>query len=209
MRVIFFFLLILLVGCSKKEKRFIPSQEMKSTYSQEELADIQILVELFNSKVCQNPNDLSCYRGVLRKSNGDIQKIFNRFSKSDSDMVSDFISQHPNVIWSLCPTTLFPVNRKYQSPCLAPESKFALLLNKISTDKEVLQRLETNLQESGALQLNFWLSDDIIINEFTNRDLNNPNINFILAIGILGDFHEYQLQLNLGFDPFDTTGLKF
>lgn len=208
MRFIIIFLSILLIGCSEKETRFIPSQEMKSVYNQEELADIQTLVELFNSRVCEDPNDLSCYRGVLRDIDGDMSLLFEMFDKDVSDKVGDFISKHPNVIWSECRSTLYAVNKEYQSPCLGPDSKLAVFLGNMPKGVTIFKNMEKNLQETGALQINFFLTDYYILTEFDNNELKDPNINFLIAIAILGDYYEYQLQLVLGVDMFDTSGLK-
>lgn len=209
MRFIVLLFLILLVSCSKKEQKFIPSQEMKSIYNQEELADIQTLVELFNSRVCESQNNLSCYRGVLRDIDGDMCVLFEMFDDTVSDKVGDFISKHPNVIWSECRSTLYAVNQDYQSPCISPETKFASYLSNLNNDLKIVKTMEKELDESGFLDINWWLSEYYILTELNRSDLRNPNINFFIAIGVLGGYYDYQLQLELGVDYFDTSDLRF
>ena len=198
-----------MVGCSEKENRYIPSEEIKSIYNKEELGGIQELVELFNSRVCESPNDLSCYRGVLRDIDGDMSLLFEMFDDTVSNKVGDFISKHPAVIWSECRSTLYAVNQDYQSPCILPETKFASYLTLVKEDSKIIKIMDKELYESGSLNINWWLSEYYILTELDRNDLNDQNINFLIAVGVLGEYCDYRLQLGLGIDRFETSGLRF
>jgi hypothetical protein len=85
---------------------------MKIIFTEEEFIDIYNLVELFNKKVCDDPDDLGCYNFFYQINND--HPVISTFKLLDQDVfiaIDQFIQKHPKTIWQMGTSYYYDIDK--------------------------------------------------------------------------------------------------
>jgi hypothetical protein len=205
-----FFIMAFICCCSSPKNENWGTKEMKTIFTKEELNDIYNLVELFNKKVCDDPDDLGCYK-LFYQINND-HPVISTFELLDQDVfvaIDQFIQKHPKTIWQMGTSHYYDIDKGIWLAQITPETKIMLLYEFIPKDFEILASSEKEIIEAGILSGEGYLFYDAIYSEFDKNTLRRHDINLLIAVDALGAFYNIQLELEHGYDRYKPIKINF
>ncbi|WP_458626403.1 hypothetical protein [Winogradskyella sp. PC D3.3] len=181
-----FSILILLITISCDTK--YSTAELKSNFTNEEINDLKEIITFFVKNVCaEYDSDLKkCFRKInhdsLTASGTGIwaridfeeqKKMYNRISPSTFDK-----------IWMYCESTYYPSGTKSKDICAVAFGKYQNYLAELGKSNPRIAKYADRIQASGAFN-GFDIQYYEILKPNSEFDLNDPNIQLILAIHYL------------------------
>ncbi|AXT21067.1 hypothetical protein D7030_08670 [Flavobacteriaceae bacterium AU392] len=161
---------------------------MESNFTNDQISDLTKIVEFFKGNVCANKNaDLnSCYKQVNHDSmqaNG--TGIWTKMDFNDQTKLYERISESTfNEIWMFCESTFYPSKIKAKSLCAVATGKYQKYLSDLGKTNPRIAKYAERIEASGDFN-GLDLQYQEILNDNNAFDLNNPNIQLILAIHYL------------------------
>ena len=166
------------------EKSYSDS-ELKANFTTEQIADLKEIREFFKKEIC-NSNFKTCFK----KTNHDSLQakgvgIWKKIDFNEQKKLYKSISESTfNEIWMFCETTYFPSKIKAKSLCAVATGKYQKYLADIGKTNPNIAKYAEKIEASGNFSgLNLQYHE--ILNNKSSFDLNDPNIQLILAIHYL------------------------
>ncbi|WP_445716891.1 hypothetical protein [Flavobacterium sp.] len=160
--------------------------EMESNFTETEIEDLKQIRDFFIQSVCGNKDFENCYKktnhdSLMLQGNEfwekidfvEQKKLYERISKTTFDK-----------IWMYYESTYFPSKTKSQDICLATLGKYQNYLIDLGKRNPSIAKYADNIQASGAFS-QFYIQYQEILKPNSDFDLNDPNIQLILAIHYL------------------------
>lgn len=164
--------------------------ELNDNFTSEQLADLKKITDFFKEQICSGlESDFkTCYEQIPHENykvtgNGfwtnidfnEQKKLYDRISKSTF-----------NEIWTFCETTYhYPKETKTREICAAHNGKYQKFLSDLGKSNPRIAEYHNRIQASGDYS---WMDiqyGDVLKESRKYFDLNNPNIQLILAIHYL------------------------
>lgn len=177
--------------------------ELKNNFSTEQVSDLNKITAFFKNQMCLNMDSdfETCYKRIPHEyleatgdgfwANIDFEKqqeLYNEISKSTFDE-----------IWMFCESTYYPSKTKAKSICAVGTGKYQKYLSDLGKANPRIAKYAERIQASGDFS-----SLDIqyrqVLKDKKYFDLNDPNIQLILAIHYLSmnDQTTRNVELNEG-----------
>ncbi len=180
---ILFYLLIFqsFVSCESKYSE----SELKANFSTEQQSDLNEIRQFFLNQVCESDFKL-CYEQTNHDSlqaSGigfwtkidfkEQQKLYERISKSTF-----------NEIWMICKSVNYKTKEEKKSICANAIGKYQNYLSDLGKNNPRIAKYAERIEASGdfgGLDISYWN----VLTDKKHFDLNDPNIQLILAIHYL------------------------
>jgi len=163
------------------EKEYSNS-ELKANFTEEQIADLNKIREFFIGQVCDY-DFKSCYEEINHDSlqafgvgiwvKIDFEKQKELYKKISQTTFSE--------IWMFCETTYYPSKTKAQNLCAVATGKYQKYLSDIGKSNPRISKYAENIEASGTFN-GLYLKYQEVLNSEYSFDLNDPNIQIILAI---------------------------
>ena len=181
-RILIYILIIAsFLSCNSKYSE----SELKANFSSEQLSDLTEIRKFFLNQVCESDFKL-CYEqinhdslqasgiGIWTKIDFDKQKkLYHRISKSTFDE-----------IWMICKSVNFNTDEEKKSICANAIGKYQNYLSDFGKNNARIAKYAERIEASGdfgGLDISYWN----VLTDKKHFDLNDPNIQLILAIHYL------------------------
>ena len=164
------------------------TSELSNNFSKEQISDLNKITDFFIENVCTNMNSdfKNCYRetnhdslvaigyGIDLKINYDKQKeLYNQISKLTFDE-----------IWRISESTFYPSEKNVKNLDLVTTGKYLKFLTDFGKTNKRIAKYVKKIKATGSFipqQIVYWE----VIKDQEHFDLDNPNIQLILAIDYL------------------------
>ncbi|SFN99032.1 hypothetical protein [Salegentibacter flavus] len=161
--------------------------ELKNHFSSDQISDLNKITEFFKNEICSGkerdfkkcyekiPHDYLYATGNEFWNNIDFSKqkeLYNQISKSTFEE-----------IWSFCKTTYPDSGKTKTSICAVPNGKYQKYLSELGKNNPKIAEYAKRLNDLG--DFGFGLFHQNIASDKKNFDLNNPNIQLVVAIHFL------------------------
>lgn len=163
------------------EKEYSNS-ELKANFTEEQISDLNEIRDFFVGQICDY-DFKSCFKeinhdslealgsGVWEKIDFDKQKeLYKKISQTTF-----------SEIWMFCETTYYPSKTKAQSLCAVATGKYQKYLSDIGKSNPRIAKYAEQMEASGDFN-GLYLRPQEVLNNKHSFDLNDPNIQIILAI---------------------------
>lgn len=162
--------------------------DLNANFTDEQIADLNRITDFFKREICLNMDAdfKTCYEripheyleatgsGFWTNINFDEQKeLYNQISKSTF-----------KEIWMFCESTYYPSKIKAKNICAVGTGKYQKFLADLGKANPKIAIYAERIQASGdfsTLDIQYW----DVLNDKRSFDLNDPNIQLILAIHYL------------------------
>lgn len=162
--------------------------ELKNNFSAEQISDLNKITEFFKSEMCLNMDSdfRTCYERIPHEyleatGNGFWTNI--NFEKQ-KELYKQISESTFNEIWMFCESTFYPSGKTAKSLCAVARGKYQNFLADLGKTNPRIAKYAERIQASGdfsSLDLRYWE----ILKDKKSFDLNDPNIQLILAIHYL------------------------
>ena len=176
--IIIFLILQVFHSCEKTYS----TSELKDNFTTEQIADLNEIREFFKKEICnsdfktcfEKPNHVSLQAnslGIWTKIDFNEQKkLYKKISESTF-----------NEIWTFCETTYYPSKIKAKSLCAVATGKYQKYLTDFGKTNPRIAEYAKKIEASGDFN-GLYLQYYEILNHKSSYDLNDPNIQLIIAI---------------------------
>lgn len=162
------------------------TDELKNNFSKEQISDLNTIIDFFKESVCLNPDFKICFENTKHDSlliSG--VGIWTKIDFNEQLKLYDRISESTfNEIWMYCESTYYPSKTKAKSLCANSTGKYQKYLAELGIKKPRIAKYAEGIQGAGV-----YLGLDIhyqgVLKDKETFDLNDPNIQLILAIHYL------------------------
>lgn len=162
--------------------------ELSNNFTTEEKADLKKITNFFKNQMCLNMDSdfKTCYERIPHEyleatgnrfwTNIDFEKqkeLYEQISKSTFDQ-----------IWMFCKSTEYKSGKETKSLCANAIGKYYEYLVDLGKQNPIIAKYAERINASGdysVLDIQYWN----VLNDKKYFDLNNPNIQLILAIHYL------------------------
>jgi len=166
--------------------------ELNNNFSNEQIADLNKITDFFKNQLCSGSNFKKCYKKIPHEhleatgaafwTNIDFEKqkeLYENISKSTFDK-----------IWMFCKSTEYPSGKESKHLCAVANGHYQKFLADFGNKNTRIAKYADRISASGdfnGLDINYW---EVLNNK--DFDLNNPNIQLILAIHYLSLNDQYK-----------------
>jgi len=175
--------LFLLYSCTTN----FETTELKSHFDTEQISDLKVLTKFFKSKICEDNSSgfKNCYENIYPEFlEKDWNPILERIEyKNQIEVYKQINKSTFNDIWTFCEITECCPDIKYNRACLNLDGKYFSFLKEISNSNTIVNKYTKWIIETGDIQLGYLENE--ILNNQSEFNLNNPNLQVILAIDYL------------------------
>ena len=160
--------------------------ELESNFTDKEIDDLRNITDFFIQSVCGNKDFENCYKktnhdSLMMQGTGfwekidfaEQKKLYEKISKTTFDK-----------IWMYCESTYYPSKTKSQVICAVALGKYQNYLADLGKVNPRIAKYADRIQASGAFS-GFDIQYQEILKPNSDFDLNDPNIQLILAIHYL------------------------
>ncbi len=162
--------------------------ELESNFTNEQIADLKKITEFFKKYACDDmDSDLkTCFKqtnhdslqangvGIWTKIDFEAQKkLYGQISSTTFDE-----------IWMYCESTYYPSEIKAKNICAVATGKYQKYLADLGKNNMRIAKYADRIQASGDFN-RFDIQYHEILKETSDFDLNDPNVQLILAIHYL------------------------
>jgi len=177
-------LLLIIYSCGTKYS----TDELESNFTSEEIKDLKLISDFFIKCVCSDvKSDLkNCFKktnhdSLMMKGSGiwekidfeEQKKLYKKISPSTFDK-----------IWMYCESTYFPSETKCLDICPVAMGKYQNYLTDLGKTNARIKKYADRIQAYGSFS-GFDIQYQEILKVNSDFDLNDPNIQLILAIHYL------------------------
>ena len=162
--------------------------ELNNNFTTEQKADLKKITDFFKNQMCLNMDSdfKTCYERIPLEyleaiGNGFWTNIDFEKQKKLYDQISKSTF---NEIWMFCESTFYPSETKAKSLCANATGKYQKFLADLGKTNPRIAKYAERIQASGdfnGLDIQYW---EVLKNK-KYFDLNDPNIQLILAIHYL------------------------
>ena len=186
MRKTIFIILILcasqvFISCNKKYSE----SELKANFTSEQISDLTEIREFFIKQVCES-DFKSCYEQTKHDSlQASGSGIWTKIDFNEQKNLYKRISESTfNEIWMFCESTYYPSKTKANDICAVATGKYQKYLAELGETNSRIAKYAERIEASGDFSgMDFQYHE--ILNHKSSLDLNDPNIQLILAIHYL------------------------
>ncbi|HLW31569.1 MAG TPA: hypothetical protein VKX40_04855 [Aequorivita sp.] len=183
--IIFIFgIIILQLNFSCKSQ--YSATELNKNFTAEQIADLKKITDFFKTETCGNMDFAKCYKQTNHDSLQAEGKGF--WTKIDFEKQKELYEQISkstfNEIWMFCESTFYPSETKAKSLCANATGKYQKFLADLGKTNPRIAKYAERIQASvdfNGLDIQYWEA----LKNKKYFDLNDPNIQLILAIHYL------------------------
>lgn len=178
-----FLTLFILNSCQTKYS----NSELEKNFSKEQIKELKKLTEFFKKEVCLNSESVfgNCFRKINHDSlfiNG--VGIWNKIDFDKQKKMYEDINSSFEEIWLYCESTYYPEKTKAKSLCANTTGLYVKYLTDYGKTNPRIAKYVENILAAGIFS-DLYLRHQEILNDNKSFDLNDPNIQLILAIHYL------------------------
>ena len=184
--ILIFGIIILQLNFSCKTQYY--ATELNDNFTTEQISDLNKISDFFKNQICLNMDSdfKNCYERIPHEyleatgsgfwTNIDFEKqkeLYGQISKSTF-----------NEIWMFCKSTEYKTGKEIKSLCTNSTGKYYKYLSDLGNKNPRIAKYAERINASGdynGLDIQYWN----VLNDKKHFDLNNPNIQLILAIHYL------------------------
>jgi len=184
--LLIFGVMILQVNSSCKSQYSVA--ELNNNFTTEQIADLKKITDFFKNQMCLHTNSdfKKCYKQIPHEyleatGNGFWANINFEKQKELYDQISESTFKE---IWMFCKSTEYKTGLETKSLCANAIGKYQKFLSEIGKTNPRIAKYGENINMSGdfnPMDIHYWN----VLNDKKNFDLENPNIQLILAIHYL------------------------
>lgn len=162
--------------------------ELKNSFSSEQIADLNKIADFFKNQVCSNIDSdfKTCYEQIPHEY---LEATGNRFwmninFEKQKELYKQISKSTYKEIWMFCKSTEYKTGLETKSLCAVANGKYQKFLADLGKEKPRIAKYAERLNGSGDFNgsdIQYW---EILKNK-KYFDLNDPNIQLILAIHYL------------------------
>lgn len=160
--------------------------ELNANFNAEQIADLNKIADFFKEETCGKNDFKDCYRQINHDSlqaNG--EGFWTRIDFEKQKELYQSISQSTfDEIWMYCESTYYPSETKAQDICAIAMGKYQQYLADLGKNNPRIAEYADRIQASGDFS-GFDIQYGIVLSDKENYELNNPNIQLIMAIHYL------------------------
>ena len=160
--------------------------ELNNNFTTKQKADLKKITDFFKTETCGNMDFAKCYKQTNHDSLQAEGKGF--WTKIDFEKQKELyvrISTSTfNEIWMYCESTFYPSETKAKSLCANATGNYQKFLADLGKSNPRIAKYTERIEASGdynGLDIQYWE----VIKDKKSFDLNDPNIQLILAIHYL------------------------
>lgn len=171
----------LFISCDKKYS----DSELKANFSVQQISDLNKTKDFFKNQVCKTDFktcfNITNHDSLLANGVG----IWTKIDLNEQEQLYKNISKSTFAeIWMFCESTFYPSKIKAKSLCASTSGKYLKYLYDLGKTNPRIAKYAKKIELSGNFN-SLDLQYHEIINENDAFDLNDPNIQLILAIHYL------------------------
>ncbi len=162
--------------------------ELNKNFTAEQIADLNKITEFFKSEMCLNMDSdfKTCYERTPHEyleatGNG----FWNNIDFEKQKKLYDQISQSTfDEIWMFCKSIEYETKKETKSICANAFGKYYNFLSDVGKNNPYIAKYAEKINASGdfyGIDIEYWN----VLNDKKQFDLNDPNIQLILAIQYL------------------------
>lgn len=184
--IIIFGVTILQLSLSCKTQYY--ATELNDNFTTEQISELNKITDFFKNQMCLNMDSdfKTCYERIPHEyleATGTGFWININFEKQ-KELYEQISKSTFNEIWMLCESTYHPSEIKAKSLCANATGKYQKFLVDFGKTNPRIARYAEKIQASGdynGLDIQYWE----VLKDKSSFDLNDPNIQLILAIHYL------------------------
>ncbi|GAA4324679.1 hypothetical protein GCM10023115_41660 [Pontixanthobacter gangjinensis] len=174
-------------SCSKK----FSTTELKNNFSERQIKDLELLTAFFKNQICTNnskTNFKKCFENLppapeFRQEGH--YPISDHIDFNEQKIIYDKISKSTfEEIWNLCESYYPDSGRKTKEICSAYKGNYQNFLIEVGLQNDAIKNYAERITGSGDFN-GLFLTQHHIIKNKKDFDLNDPNIQLIIAIQYL------------------------
>lgn len=184
--ILTFVVIILQLNFSCKSQ--FSTTELNNNFTAEQIADLNKITEFFKSEMCLHMDSdfKTCYE---RNPHKYLEATGNGFwtnidFKKQNELYEEISKSTFDEIWMFCESTVYPSQSKVKSLCANATGKYQKFLADFGKRNPRIAKYAERIQASGdynGLDIQYWE----VLKDQKSFDLNDPNIQLILAIHYL------------------------
>ncbi len=161
------------------------NSELQNNFTTEQIADLNEIREFFIEQVCVS-DFKTCYEQTNHDSLAMLGVgIWNKIDFNEQKKLYERISKSTfNEVWMFCESTFYPSEIKAKSLCAVSNGKYQKYLTEIGKTNLRIAKYAERIVAFGDFS-GFDFRYQEILNDNSSFDLNDPNIQLILAIHYL------------------------
>jgi hypothetical protein len=178
----FFVFIILITSCKSQYS----TTALRNNFTPEQISDLNKITKFFKTEPCGNVDFEKCYKLTNHDSLQAVGEGFwTRIDFEKQKQLYEQISQSTfKEVWMYCESTYYPSETKAQDICAVAMGKYQKYLDDLGKSNPRIAEYAIRIQASGDFN-GFDIQYHEILKPDSHFDLNDPNIQLILAIHYL------------------------
>ncbi len=187
-KIIIFIFGIIILQLNFSCKTQYSTVELHNTFSSAQIEDLKEITAFFKNQMClhMDADFKTCYERIPHEYLEATGNVFWKEIdfKKQKELYKSISSETFNEIWSFCKDTDLETKSEFKSVCPNHKGKYQEYLAELASENEKVANYLERIQSSGDFN-GFDIQYREVLSDQKEFDLNDPNIQLILAIHYL------------------------